>query len=145
MPSANHAEALDVLHRFPSIQVARCSELRSTGRTRWSGSTRRAGNLRGTRTEPASRTPRRARYRPNVVTLEIGANDLNGNYQIPTAPDRLRALIHRITSDGADATVLVGTVIVSTSGTEEADRPAPGTESRRRACVPACPHQAPTP
>ncbi|MGC0360678.1 lysophospholipase L1-like esterase [Streptomyces sp. SAI-124] len=26
-----------------------------------------------------------ARYRPNVVTLEIGTNDLNGNYQIPTA------------------------------------------------------------
>ncbi|MFE4625916.1 ricin-type beta-trefoil lectin domain protein [Streptomyces mirabilis] len=65
-----------------------------------------------------------ARYRPNVVTLEIGTNDLNGNYQIPTAPDRLRALIDRITNDAPDATVLVGTVIVSTSGTEEANRPA---------------------
>jgi lysophospholipase L1-like esterase len=65
-----------------------------------------------------------ARYRPNVVTLEIGTNDLNGNYQIPTAPDRLRALIDRITRDAPDATVLVGTVIVSTSGTEEANRPA---------------------
>ena len=30
-----------------------------------------------------------ARYRPNVVTLEIGTNDLNGNYQVPTATDRL--------------------------------------------------------
>ncbi|MEU6511446.1 MULTISPECIES: SGNH/GDSL hydrolase family protein [unclassified Streptomyces] len=65
-----------------------------------------------------------ARYRPNVVTLEIGTNDLNGNYQVPTAPDRLRALIDRITGDAPDATVLVGTVIVSTSGTEEANRPA---------------------
>ncbi|MFD8304451.1 ricin-type beta-trefoil lectin domain protein [Streptomyces sp. NPDC059690] len=65
-----------------------------------------------------------ARYRPNVVTLEIGTNDLNGNYQIPTAPDRLRALIDQITRDAPDATVLVGTVIVSTSGTEEANRPA---------------------
>src|SRR3954447_19861671 len=65
-----------------------------------------------------------ARYRPNVVTLEIGTNDLNGNYQIPTAPDRLRALIDRITDDVPDVTVLVGTVIVSTSGTEEANRPA---------------------
>ncbi|MCX4459969.1 ricin-type beta-trefoil lectin domain protein [Streptomyces sp. NBC_01340] len=65
-----------------------------------------------------------ARYRPNVVTLEIGTNDLNGNYQIPTAPDRLRALIDRITNDAPDATVLVGTVIISTSGTEEANRPA---------------------
>ncbi|MBK3643639.1 SGNH/GDSL hydrolase family protein [Streptomyces sp. MBT33] len=65
-----------------------------------------------------------ARYRPNVVTLEIGTNDLNGNYQIPTAPDRLRALIDQIVRDAPDATVLVGTVIVSTSGTEEANRPA---------------------
>ncbi|MFF2426439.1 ricin-type beta-trefoil lectin domain protein [Streptomyces mirabilis] len=65
-----------------------------------------------------------ARYRPNVVTLEIGTNDLNGNHQIPTAPDRLRALIDRITNDAPHATVLVGTVIVSTSGTEEANRPA---------------------
>ena len=65
-----------------------------------------------------------ARYRPNVVTLEIGTNDLNGNYQIPTAPDRLRALIDRITRDAPDATVLVGTVIVSTSRTAEANRPA---------------------
>jgi lysophospholipase L1-like esterase len=64
------------------------------------------------------------RYRPNVVTLEIGTNDLNGNYQVPTAPDRLRALIDQITRDAPDATVLVGTVIVSTSGTEEANRPA---------------------
>ncbi|MDC2960302.1 ricin-type beta-trefoil lectin domain protein [Streptomyces gilvifuscus] len=65
-----------------------------------------------------------ARYRPNVVTLEIGTNDLNGNYQIATAPDRLRALIDQIVRDAPDATILVGTVIVSTSGTEEANRPA---------------------
>ncbi|MFC0842516.1 ricin-type beta-trefoil lectin domain protein [Streptomyces noboritoensis] len=65
-----------------------------------------------------------ARYRPNVVTLEIGTNDLNGGYQIPTAADRLRALIDQITRAAPDATVLVGTVIVSTSPTEEAYRPA---------------------
>lgn len=65
-----------------------------------------------------------ATYRPNVVTLEIGTNDLNGNYQIPTAPDRMRALIDQITRDAPDATVLVGTVIVSTSATEESNRPA---------------------
>ncbi|MFE9453929.1 ricin-type beta-trefoil lectin domain protein [Streptomyces sp. NPDC006739] len=65
-----------------------------------------------------------ARYRPNVITLEIGTNDLNGNYQIPTAPDRLHALIDQITRDAPDATVLVGTVIVSTSGSDEANRPA---------------------
>jgi lysophospholipase L1-like esterase len=65
-----------------------------------------------------------ARYRPNVVTLEIGTNDLDRNYQIPTAPDRLHALIDQITRDAPDATVLVGTVIVSTSGSDEANRPA---------------------
>jgi len=64
-----------------------------------------------------------ARYRPNVVTLEIGTNDLNGNYQIPTAPDRLRALIDRITRAAPQATVLVGTVIISTSPGEESHRP----------------------
>ena len=65
-----------------------------------------------------------ARYRPNVVTLEIGTNDLDRNYEIPTAPDRLRALVDQITRDAPDATVLVGTVIVSTSGSDEANRPA---------------------
>ncbi|MER6069572.1 ricin-type beta-trefoil lectin domain protein [Streptomyces sp. NPDC001817] len=65
-----------------------------------------------------------ARYRPNVVTLEIGTNDLNGGSPAATAADRLRALIDRITEDAPDATVLVGTVIISTSGTEEANRPA---------------------
>jgi lysophospholipase L1-like esterase len=65
-----------------------------------------------------------AQYRPNVITLEIGTNDLNGNYQVPTAADRLSALIDQITADAPDATVLVGTLIVSTSGTEEQYRPA---------------------
>ncbi|WP_239096432.1 SGNH/GDSL hydrolase family protein [Streptomyces sp. SID11385] len=65
-----------------------------------------------------------AQYRPNVITLEIGTNDLNGNYEVPTAPDRMSALIDQILRDAPDATVLVGTVIVSTSATEEATRPA---------------------
>jgi lysophospholipase L1-like esterase len=60
-----------------------------------------------------------ARYRPNVVTLEIGTNDLGQQYQVPTAPDRLHALIDRITRDAPDATVLVGSLIISTSSTEE--------------------------
>lgn len=65
-----------------------------------------------------------AQYRPNVITLEIGTNDLNGDYQVPTAPDRMSALIDQILRGAPDATVLVGTVIVSTSSTEEANRPA---------------------
>ena len=65
-----------------------------------------------------------ARYRPNLVTLEIGTNDLNQNYQVATAADRLGALIDQITRGAPDATVLVGSLIVSTSPTEEASRPA---------------------
>ncbi|MFB6549454.1 ricin-type beta-trefoil lectin domain protein [Streptomyces sp. NPDC056405] len=65
-----------------------------------------------------------ARYRPNVITLEIGTNDLNGSYQVPTAPDPMSALIDQILRSTPVATVLVGTVIISTSPTEEANRPA---------------------
>ncbi|SEG55746.1 Lysophospholipase L1 [Actinacidiphila yanglinensis] len=65
-----------------------------------------------------------ARYRPNVVTLEIGTNDLNQNYEVSTATDRLHALIDQITADVPDATVLVGSLIVSTNPVEEPNRPA---------------------
>ncbi len=58
-------------------------------------------------------------YRPNVVTLEIGTNDLGQQYQVPTAPDRLHALVDHIVRDAPDATVLVASVIVSTSSVEE--------------------------
>lgn len=64
------------------------------------------------------------RYRPNVVTLEIGTNDLNQAYQVPTATDRLHALVDRITADVPDATVLVASLIVSTNPVEEPYRPA---------------------
>lgn len=63
-------------------------------------------------------------YRPNVITLEIGTNDLNQNYQVSTAPARLSSLIDQLTADAPDATVLVGSVIVSTSPVEEANRAA---------------------
>ncbi|GJF30558.1 lipase [Kitasatospora sp. NE20-6] len=65
-----------------------------------------------------------ARYRPNVVLVEIGTNDLNQNYQVPTAPDRLRALVDRITADVPDAAVLLASLVVSTSSVEEPNRPA---------------------
>ncbi|WP_030231784.1 ricin-type beta-trefoil lectin domain protein [Streptomyces sp. NRRL S-350] len=64
------------------------------------------------------------RYRPNVVTLEIGTNDLNGNYQVPTATARLKSLVDRITAAAPDATVLVASLIVSTSPGEEQYRSA---------------------
>src|SRR5256714_1967440 len=64
------------------------------------------------------------RYRPNVVTLEIGTNALAGSYQTSTAADRLRSLVNQITADVPDATVLVASLIVSTSGSEEQYRAA---------------------
>ncbi|MBE8472260.1 ricin-type beta-trefoil lectin domain protein [Streptomyces justiciae] len=64
------------------------------------------------------------RYRPNVVTLHIGTNDLNGNYQPSTAADRLRSLVNQVTAAAPDATVLVASLVVSTSGSEEQYRAA---------------------
>ncbi|MFD0020655.1 ricin-type beta-trefoil lectin domain protein [Streptomyces sp. NPDC058382] len=63
-----------------------------------------------------------SRYRPNVVTLMIGTNDLGQDYQVPTAPDRLDSLIDQVVADAPDATVLVASLTVSTNPTIEANR-----------------------
>jgi lysophospholipase L1-like esterase len=59
------------------------------------------------------------RYRPDVVTLHIGTNDLRRASEVDTAITRLRSLVHQITADVPDATVLVASLVVSTSSTEE--------------------------
>ncbi|MGW1957540.1 ricin-type beta-trefoil lectin domain protein [Streptomyces sp. NPDC001920] len=59
------------------------------------------------------------RYRPNVVTLHIGTNDLQGASEVDTAIARLRSLVSQITADVPDATVLVASLVVSTSSSEE--------------------------
>ncbi|WP_232791401.1 GDSL-type esterase/lipase family protein [Streptomyces capitiformicae] len=64
------------------------------------------------------------RYRPNVVTLHLGTNDLNESYQVSTATDRLKSLVNQITAAAPDATVLVASLVVSTSGSEEQYRAA---------------------
>ena len=64
------------------------------------------------------------RYRPNVVTLMIGTNDLNESYQVSTATARLKSLVNQITVGAPDATVLVASLVVSTSGSEERYRAA---------------------
>ncbi|MFH9066090.1 ricin-type beta-trefoil lectin domain protein [Streptomyces coeruleorubidus] len=64
------------------------------------------------------------RYRPNVVTLMIGTNDLNESYQVSTATARLRSLVGQINAAVPDATVLVASLVVSTSGSEEQYRAA---------------------
>ncbi len=65
-----------------------------------------------------------ATYRPNVVTLMIGTNDLNRNNQVPTAIDRLHSLVDQITNDVPGVTVLLASLIVSTDPVEEPYRPA---------------------
>ncbi|MFJ7068571.1 GDSL-type esterase/lipase family protein, partial [Streptomyces sp. NPDC101115] len=64
------------------------------------------------------------RYRPNVVTLHIGTNDLNRSHQVSTATARLKSLVGQITAAAPDATVLVASLVVSTSGSEEQYRAA---------------------
>ncbi|WP_181796316.1 ricin-type beta-trefoil lectin domain protein [Streptomyces sp. WELS2] len=59
------------------------------------------------------------RYRPNVVTLHIGTNDLQGASEVDTAVARLRSLVGQVTADVPDATVLVASLVVSTSASEE--------------------------
>ncbi|MER6371473.1 ricin-type beta-trefoil lectin domain protein [Streptomyces mirabilis] len=60
-----------------------------------------------------------ARYRPNVVTLHIGTNDLIGASGPNAAIAELRSLVNQITADVPDATVLVASLVVSTNSSEE--------------------------
>lgn len=64
------------------------------------------------------------RYRPNVVTVEIGTNDLDRNHEVETAPERLEGLIDQVVNAAPDATVLVASLVVSTSPTLEQHREA---------------------
>jgi lysophospholipase L1-like esterase len=50
-------------------------------------------------------------YQPDVVLLHIGTNDMNQNYQVGTAPQRLAALVDRILADRPAATVLVAKIV----------------------------------
>ncbi|WP_165984337.1 GDSL-type esterase/lipase family protein [Streptomyces sp. YIM 98790] len=58
----------------------------------------------------AARCPVR-QYRPNVVTLHAGTNDMNQNHDLVTAPERMGELIDQILRDAPDATVLVATLV----------------------------------
>ena len=58
-------------------------------------------------------------YRPNVVLLHIGTNDLNNNYQVDTAPARLASLIDQIFAAAPNTTILVAAIIRSTSSSTQ--------------------------
>lgn len=61
-----------------------------------------------------------ATYRPDVVLLHIGTNDMAQNYQIDTAPQRLGALVDQILADRPTATVLVAKIVPSLDATVQA-------------------------
>ncbi|WP_079008331.1 FG-GAP-like repeat-containing protein [Streptomyces sp. XY431] len=53
-------------------------------------------------------------YRPNIVTLHAGTNDMNQNYLVDSAPLRLDALVDRTLHLLPGVTVLVATLVPST-------------------------------
>ena len=58
-----------------------------------------------------------ATYQPDVVLLHIGTNDMNQNFQVDTAPQRLGALLDQILADRPAATVLVAKIVPALDAT----------------------------
>ncbi|WP_442788580.1 GDSL-type esterase/lipase family protein [Dactylosporangium sp. NBC_01737] len=61
-----------------------------------------------------------ATYQPDVVLLHIGTNDMNQNYQVGTAPQRLGGLIDQILAARPTATVLVAKIVPALDATIQA-------------------------
>jgi len=61
-------------------------------------------------------------YKPNLVLLDAGINDLGQGYNVSTAPARLASLIDQILAAEPDATVLVAQLIVNTDAIVEPER-----------------------
>jgi lysophospholipase L1-like esterase len=79
-----------------------------------------------------------ATYRPNVVLLQIGTNDMNGNVDPAGAPARLGDLIDRILGAVPGVTLVVSTIVPSTiPATQERivryNQAIPGVVATRRA------------
>jgi lysophospholipase L1-like esterase len=54
-------------------------------------------------------------FRPHVILLHIGTNDVNGNVDLANAPTRLAALLDRLTSDAPAALLVVAQIIPTTN------------------------------
>ncbi len=65
-----------------------------------------------------------SKYRPNIITLMIGTNDMVQNTDLPNAPARLTKLLDDIYSNDPGVTVLLATIIPSTDPAVEARIPA---------------------
>jgi lysophospholipase L1-like esterase len=54
-------------------------------------------------------------FRPHIILLHIGTNDINGNVDRANAPTRLGALIDRIINDSPTALLVVAEIIPTTT------------------------------
>jgi lysophospholipase L1-like esterase/fibronectin type 3 domain-containing protein len=59
-------------------------------------------------------------YRPEVVLLVIGTNDVAGDYELDTAPDRLAGLIDTIVDAAPASAVIVGSIPPLADATDDA-------------------------
>ena len=60
-------------------------------------------------------------YKPNIITLMIGTNDINGNNNVADAPNRLGKLLDSIFTRDANILVVVAQIVPSkTDGTNNA-------------------------
>lgn len=60
------------------------------------------------------------RHQPNVVMLMAGTNDMNSNYEVATAPDRLAAVIDQIFHDSPASAVVVSSLVPASSPATQA-------------------------
>jgi lysophospholipase L1-like esterase len=58
-------------------------------------------------------------YKPNVVLMLIGINDLNTGYEVSTAPDRWASLLDQIIAAEPDATILASKLFINSNATTE--------------------------
>jgi lysophospholipase L1-like esterase/fibronectin type 3 domain-containing protein len=59
-------------------------------------------------------------YRPDVILLVIGTNDVTGDYELATAPDRLAGLIDTIVDAAPASTLIVGSIPPLADPTDDA-------------------------
>lgn len=60
-------------------------------------------------------------YMPDIITLMIGTNDINGNIDVQTAPDRLAALLDSLFEQDPEVLVVLAQIVPTTNdGTNQA-------------------------
>jgi len=58
-----------------------------------------------------------ATYKPNIVLLHIGTNDMARDYEVATAPNRLSALVDKIAADVPGVTIVVAQIVPTADAT----------------------------